>query len=83
MNIANSTFQFLHIRNRPTLFILTPFCLPYTYFVDYAHLSTNYRNISSDYTNFFANCAHNFDDYANTLDDRENIVVDSINTPNI
>jgi hypothetical protein len=69
MNIANFIFQLLHICNLLTLFVLTPFCSPYTPSNDYAHLFADYENTFGDYMDFFADCAHNYDNCANAPDD--------------
>jgi hypothetical protein len=79
MNVANFIFRLLHIRNLLTLFILTPFCSPYTPFTDYAHLSIECENTSGNYIDFSPDYAHSFNDCANTCDDRANIVADSTN----
>jgi hypothetical protein len=76
MNVANFIFQLLHIHNLPTLYVLTPFCLPCTPFVDYAHLTTKCENTYGDCIDFFVNCA-------NTHDDQTNTIIVLADTPNI
>jgi len=56
--------------------VLTPLCLPFRPFADYANLFIDYVNSFVDSynmfmhcTNFSINCANKFDDCANTLDD--------------
>jgi hypothetical protein len=83
MKIADFIFQFLHIHNCPTLSVLTPFRLPYTFFADCSHLFIDCENTCGDYTNFSTNSNHNFDDCASTLDDWTNIIVDLVNISNI
>jgi hypothetical protein len=69
MNIVDFIFRLLHICNLLKLSILTPFCPPYTPFVDFAHLFIDYENTFGDCTIFSIDSAHNFDDYANTFGD--------------
>jgi hypothetical protein len=83
MNVIDFIFQLLHICNHPTLFVLTSLCLPYTPYVNCAHLFTDYENTSGDYTEFSFDYAHNFDDYVNTFNDQANTIVDSIDTLDI
>ncbi len=69
MNIVDFIFQLFHIHNLPTLFVLTPVCLPCTPSIDYANLSTNFENTFGDCTDFFTNYAHNSDDCDINADD--------------
>jgi hypothetical protein len=69
MNIANFILQLLHICNVFTLSVLTPLHLPYTPYVDCAHLCADCENTSSDYIDFSADYAHNSNDCVNALDD--------------
>jgi hypothetical protein len=77
MNFVDFIFRLFHIRNFPTLSILTPLCSPYTPSAKCAHLSTNYENKYGDYTNFSTDYAHNSNDFVNIFDDRVNTVIDS------
>jgi hypothetical protein len=80
MNVVDFIFRLLHIRTRPILSVLTPLCLPYTCFTNYAHLSIDYESTFGECTYFFANFAHNFDDCANIPYNLMNIVIDLVHT---
>jgi hypothetical protein len=69
MNVTYFIFRLLHIHNHPIFSVLTPLCLPYTPFVNYARLFVDCEDASGDCTDFSIDCAHNSDDCVNTLDD--------------
>ncbi len=56
MNAIDFIFQLFHIPNLLTLVVLTPPHLPYTPFIDCAHLSANCVNSFIDCDDTFINC---------------------------
>jgi hypothetical protein len=68
-NIEYFIFWLLHVRNHPTLVVLTPTHLPCTPSTKCTHLLAYCDNTFVDYNNFFVDYANKYDDCVNMHDD--------------